>query len=73
MPGTAMEVDVCVCFSNNCNGKKSSIGEADEEKESSHGEMIHYLENKVTIVDFANAQGPKGPAGFETLPIPGFL
>ena len=42
MPGTVMEVDVCVCFSNNCNGKQSSIGVADEEKESSHGEMIHY-------------------------------
>ena len=41
MPGTVMEVDVCVCFSNNCNEKESSAGVADEEKESSHGEMIH--------------------------------
>ena len=57
MPGTAMEVDVCVCFSNNCNGKESSIGVADEEKESSHGEMIRYLENKVGIVDFTKARG----------------
>ena len=45
MPGTDMEVDVCVCFSNNCNGKASRVGVADEEKESSHGEMIHYLKN----------------------------
>ena len=43
--------------------------------------MIHYLKNKVGVVDFANtqglvmfkAQGPEGPAGFETLPIRGLL
>ena len=32
--------------------------------------MIHYLKNKVGVVDFANAQGP---AGFETLPLRGLL
>ena len=36
-------------------------------------EMIHYLINKVGVVDFANAQGPEGPAGFEILPIRGLL
>ena len=25
--------------------------------------MIHYLKNKVGVVDFANAQGPEGLAG----------
>ena len=40
-----MEHDACVCFSNNCNGKESTLGATVEEKESSHGEMIHYLEN----------------------------
>ena len=44
--------------------------------------MIHYLENKVGVADFANAQGmamflkPKGlpgPAGFEILPVRGLL
>ena len=30
--------------------------------------MVHYLNNKVGVVDFANAQGPEGPAGFEILP-----
>ena len=33
-------------------------------------EMIHYLKNKVGVVDFANAQGP---AGFEILPLCGLL
>ena len=32
----------------------------------------HYLKNKVEVVDFANAQGPEGPAGFEILPFAGF-
>ena len=36
--------------------------------------MIHYIENKVGVVDFANVQemlifGPPGPTGFEILPI----
>ena len=35
--------------------------------------MIHYLKNKVGVVDFANAQGPEGPAGFKILPIRGHL
>ena len=35
--------------------------------------MIHYLKNKVGVVDFANAQGPEGPAGFEILPLRGLL
>ena len=35
--------------------------------------MIHYLENKVEVVDFAKGQGPEGPAGFEILPIRWFL
>ena len=46
-----------------------------------HVTMIHYLKNKVGVVDFANAQGVvifkaqglEGPAGFETLPISGLL
>ena len=35
--------------------------------------VIHYLQNKVGVVDFAKSQGPEGPAGFETLPIHGIL
>ena len=43
--------------------------------------MIHYLENKVGVVDFANARngnvlklkGPLGPTGFEILAICGLL
>ena len=35
--------------------------------------VIHYLKNKVGVVDFANAQGPEGPAGFEILPLRGLL
>ena len=44
--------------------------------------VIHYLKNKVEVVDFANAQavviffkaqGPEGPAGFEILPLHGLL
>ena len=42
MPGTYMEVDVCVCFSNNCNGKESSVGislnEIINQTKSSNGE-----------------------------------
>ena len=44
------------------------------------GTMIHYLKNKVGVVDLANAQGlvmfkaqgPKGPAGFEFYQSAGF-
>ena len=44
-------------------------------------EMIHYLKNKVGVVDFENtqelvmsrAQGSEGPTGFEILPIHGLL
>ena len=44
MPGTVIEVDVCVCFSNNCNGKDSSDGGISlmgmiNGAESSNGEM----------------------------------
>jgi hypothetical protein len=31
--------------------------------------VIHYLKKIVGVVDFANAQGPEGPAGFEILTI----
>ena len=36
--------------------------------------VIHYLKNKVGVVDFANApKGPEGLAGFEILPLRGLL
>ena len=34
MPGTDTEVDVCICFSNNCNERKSSDFGMNDEKES---------------------------------------
>ena len=35
--------------------------------------MIHYLKNKVGVVDFTKARGPFGPLGFKTLPLLGHL
>ena len=34
MPGTDTEVNVCTCFSNNCNGRKSSVFGMNDERES---------------------------------------
>ena len=47
MPGTETEVDVCICFSNNCNGmngemeteRKSSDLGMNDERESNEGEI----------------------------------
>ena len=44
-----------------------------DDSENSWMVMIHYLKNKVGGVDFSNAQGPEGPAGFKILPIRGLL
>ena len=47
MPGTETEVDVCICFSNNCNGingeidieRKSNVFGMNDEKESNDWEI----------------------------------
>ena len=39
MPGTDTEIDVCICFSNNCNGRKSSDLGMNDERESNEGEI----------------------------------
>ena len=40
MPGT--DVDVCICFSNNCNGRKSNDFGMNDERESNDWEINSY-------------------------------
>ena len=50
MPGTDVKVDVCVCFSNNCNGKIVNETESSSGEMKLNAEVFYNVKKRLTVV-----------------------